>query len=70
MSFRPQNYDLCGEVHGLESTQGGAIPCEIKHLGVLSTTYSQGGAGTPETMTVRGQEAPGTMSFGPRNYVL
>ena len=55
---------------GLESTQGGAIPCEIKHLGVLSTTYSQGGAGTPETMTVGGQEAPGTMSFGPRNYDL
>ena len=70
MSFRPQNYDLCRAVHGLESTQGGAIHCQIKHLGVLSTTYSRDGTGTPETMTVRGQEAPGTMSFGPRNYDL
>ena len=70
MSFRPQNYDLCRAVHGLESTQSGAIHWQIKHLGVLSTTYSRDGTGPPETMTVGGKEAPGTMSFGPRNYDL
>ncbi len=70
MFFRPQNYALYKDVYRLESTQCGEIPFQINHLGVLSTTYSPGGAGTPGTMTVQSGEAPGTMSFSPQHYDL